>query len=154
MASSHPLQLKMKITDFENRRSFKSIWLNSQFREEVQNVPQGASFIQILFLNACYNFCLSDPFLLFFVFLLFSRRSHYTQTSMAVFETFSRNVKRPWSSRTKVQRSSGTDHSASVFQVHAFIYPCRRSYYFNYGIIPTPFLIRVTCWRRAPFKSD
>ncbi|KAG8007136.1 Ubiquitin carboxyl-terminal hydrolase 7 [Nibea albiflora] len=27
-------QLKMKITDFENRRSFKSIWLNSQFREE------------------------------------------------------------------------------------------------------------------------
>lgn len=28
-------QLKMKITDFENRRSFKSIWLNSQFREEV-----------------------------------------------------------------------------------------------------------------------
>ena len=30
-------QLKMKITDFENRRSFKSIWLNSQFREEVRN---------------------------------------------------------------------------------------------------------------------
>lgn len=30
-------QLKMKITDFENRRSFKSIWLNSQFREEVQH---------------------------------------------------------------------------------------------------------------------
>lgn len=29
-------QLKMKITDFENRRSFKSIWLNSQFREEVR----------------------------------------------------------------------------------------------------------------------
>ncbi|KAG9329469.1 hypothetical protein JZ751_004562 [Albula glossodonta] len=28
------LTLKMKITDFENRRSFKSIWLNSQFREE------------------------------------------------------------------------------------------------------------------------
>ncbi|XP_013909106.1 PREDICTED: ubiquitin carboxyl-terminal hydrolase 7-like [Thamnophis sirtalis] len=28
-------QLKMKITDFENRRSFKCIWLNSQFREEV-----------------------------------------------------------------------------------------------------------------------
>uniref|UniRef100_A0A5F8G7F5 Ubiquitin carboxyl-terminal hydrolase 7 n=1 Tax=Monodelphis domestica TaxID=13616 RepID=A0A5F8G7F5_MONDO len=27
-------QLKMKITDFENRRSFKCIWLNSQFREE------------------------------------------------------------------------------------------------------------------------
>ncbi|XP_052358464.1 ubiquitin carboxyl-terminal hydrolase 7-like isoform X1 [Oncorhynchus keta] len=27
-------QLKMKITDFENRRSFKSIWLNSQYREE------------------------------------------------------------------------------------------------------------------------
>ncbi|XP_077591421.1 ubiquitin carboxyl-terminal hydrolase 7 isoform X2 [Stigmatopora nigra] len=27
-------QLKMKITDFENRRSFKSTWLNSQFREE------------------------------------------------------------------------------------------------------------------------
>ncbi|MGH0158590.1 UNVERIFIED_CONTAM: hypothetical protein FKN15_000314 [Acipenser sinensis] len=27
-------QLKMKLTDFENRRSFKSIWLNSQFREE------------------------------------------------------------------------------------------------------------------------
>lgn len=27
----------MKITDFENRRSFKSIWLNSQFREEVLN---------------------------------------------------------------------------------------------------------------------
>ncbi|MGH0176027.1 UNVERIFIED_CONTAM: hypothetical protein FKN15_077578 [Acipenser sinensis] len=26
--------LKMKLTDFENRRSFKSIWLNSQFREE------------------------------------------------------------------------------------------------------------------------
>lgn len=25
----------MKITDFENRRSFKCIWLNSQFREEV-----------------------------------------------------------------------------------------------------------------------
>ncbi|XP_064819744.1 ubiquitin carboxyl-terminal hydrolase 7-like [Oncorhynchus masou masou] len=24
----------MKITDFENRRSFKSIWLNSQYREE------------------------------------------------------------------------------------------------------------------------
>lgn len=30
-------QLKMKITDFENRRSFKSIWLNSQFREEVRH---------------------------------------------------------------------------------------------------------------------
>lgn len=30
-----PSQLKMKITDFENRRSFKCIWLNSQFREEV-----------------------------------------------------------------------------------------------------------------------
>uniref|UniRef100_A0A672L108 Ubiquitin carboxyl-terminal hydrolase 7 n=1 Tax=Sinocyclocheilus grahami TaxID=75366 RepID=A0A672L108_SINGR len=27
-------QLKMKITDFENRRSFKAIWLNSMFREE------------------------------------------------------------------------------------------------------------------------
>lgn len=27
----------MKITDFENRRSFKSIWLNSQFREEVRH---------------------------------------------------------------------------------------------------------------------
>uniref|UniRef100_A0A4W3HZV3 ubiquitinyl hydrolase 1 n=1 Tax=Callorhinchus milii TaxID=7868 RepID=A0A4W3HZV3_CALMI len=27
-------QLKMKITDFENRRSFKCIWLNSSFREE------------------------------------------------------------------------------------------------------------------------
>ena len=24
----------MKITDFENRQSFKCIWLNSQFREE------------------------------------------------------------------------------------------------------------------------
>ena len=34
--SRHP-QLKMKITDFENRRSFKSIWLNSQFREEVNH---------------------------------------------------------------------------------------------------------------------
>lgn len=34
--SRHP-QLKMKITDFENRRSFKSIWLNSQFREEVKH---------------------------------------------------------------------------------------------------------------------
>jgi len=29
-------QLKMKITDFENRRSFKAIWLNSMFREEVR----------------------------------------------------------------------------------------------------------------------
>lgn len=29
----------MKITDFENRRSFKSIWLNSQFREEVRQTP-------------------------------------------------------------------------------------------------------------------
>ncbi|XP_072125057.1 ubiquitin carboxyl-terminal hydrolase 7 isoform X1 [Mobula birostris] len=27
-------QLKMKITDFENRRSFKCIWLNSNYREE------------------------------------------------------------------------------------------------------------------------
>lgn len=37
-------QLKMKITDFENRRSFKSIWLNSQFREEVggRQRPSGA----------------------------------------------------------------------------------------------------------------
>lgn len=42
------LQLKMKITDFENRRSFKSIWLNSQFREEVKRVPQGASCVQFL----------------------------------------------------------------------------------------------------------
>ena len=35
----YPVQLKMKITDFENRRSFKSIWLNSQFREEVGLAP-------------------------------------------------------------------------------------------------------------------
>ncbi|RXM28003.1 Ubiquitin carboxyl-terminal hydrolase 7, partial [Acipenser ruthenus] len=34
-------QLKMKITDFENRRSFKSIWLNSQFREEEIPLDQG-----------------------------------------------------------------------------------------------------------------
>lgn len=33
----------MKITDFENRRSFKCIWLNSQFREEV-SFPQGVHF--------------------------------------------------------------------------------------------------------------
>lgn len=44
-------QLKMKITDFENRRSFKCIWLNSQFREEVSCLTgtnfyfSGSSFI-------------------------------------------------------------------------------------------------------------
>ena len=37
------LQLKMKITDFENRRSFKSIWLNSQFREEVRSAPMSTT---------------------------------------------------------------------------------------------------------------
>ncbi|CDR18062.1 unnamed protein product, partial [Oncorhynchus mykiss] len=40
-------QLKMKITDFENRRSFKSIWLNSQYREEVTSHPPPPSLFRL-----------------------------------------------------------------------------------------------------------
>lgn len=56
--SSHLSQLKMKITDFENRRSFKSIWLNSQFREEVKiNFRPFRSYF-LFWMNSCRH-CLS-----------------------------------------------------------------------------------------------
>lgn len=69
-----------------------------------------------------FKFRMSDPFL---IWLPSCRRSHYTQTSMAVFETFSRNVKRLWSSQTKAQRSSGINCCLmySKCSFHAFTYP-------------------------------
>ena len=50
----------MKITDFENRRSFKSIWLNSQFREEVRHpaeLPLMAPTLRLSLweMNMCFN---------------------------------------------------------------------------------------------------
>lgn len=53
----------MKITDFENRRSFKCIWLNSQFREEVSHMLWlFCSAKNVIFLCYLYNWsnvCLS-----------------------------------------------------------------------------------------------
>lgn len=105
-------QLKMKITDFENRRSFKSIWLNSQFREEVK----------LKFCMMGVTFCLWKNFLFFFNPLIFGkmfdfkqtwtmhiycRRSPSTLTSTAVCGTFWKNVKRQWSLLKMALRSSG-----------------------------------------------
>lgn len=93
-------QLKMKITDFENRRSFKSIWLNSQFREEVTHRIRQVSHIvssrwnvQQMNCEPCMRVC--------------CRRSLSTLTNMAVCGTCWKNVKRQWSSLKKALRSSG-----------------------------------------------
>lgn len=87
-------QLKMKITDFENRRSFKSIWLNSQFREEVRKRSKDPLHVCSLLMTQVLFAC--------------ARRSPSILTSMAVSGTFWKNVKRQWSSLKKALRSSGT----------------------------------------------
>lgn len=50
-------QLKMKITDFENRRSFKSIWLNSQFREEVTHTHTSINNVMHVIRNQTLTKC-------------------------------------------------------------------------------------------------
>lgn len=108
-------QLKMKITDFENRRSFKSIWLNSQFREEVKH--QHSVFLQAQS-NFKYKFLIITLNVRVWIHTMTwtvctcCRRSPSTLTSTAVYGTFWRNVKRQWNCLKKALRSSGMHPAA------------------------------------------
>lgn len=123
----------------------------SSSRSFLHSVPMSTSYFFIYFFLfhkdvICFICicCICVKFV-FLILLLSSRRSHYTQTSMAVFETFLRNVKRPWSSQTKVQRSSGTYHCCVAFMLSfilfmGLIYHCWRHWkkHFSVGVPLNP----------------